>query len=256
MTSMLTDFASVLPYLAGTRFDENMTISYANTSDVRYRSDVLIEMCRGKRVLHIGCCDHVPLIQRKIDDRDWLHGLISEVSEYTVGVDIDEDAVREASRISGLTNMVHGDITSPQKIGQLSGHRFDIALFGEVVEHIADPGSFLARFRENYGDSVEHVVITVPNALRGGNIKGILKNTETINSDHRFFFTPYTIAKIATDAGYYPEEIRMATFGRASRIKAALLRRLPLLAEDIIFTGSVQPASLDAGPEKYTSAFA
>jgi hypothetical protein len=115
-------------------------------------------------------------------------------------------------------------------------------VFGEVVEHIPNPVSFLSRFRENYGDVVDQIVITVPNAFRGGNIKGILKNVETINSDHRFFFTPYTIAKVAIDAGYAPVEVKMATFMRAGKLKSMLLRRLPLLAEDIIFIGAATPA--------------
>ena len=239
MSSIMTDFRGVYPYLSGAKFDENMEVGYDRKMDVRYRSDVLIDMCRGKRILHVGCCDHVPRIKRKFEHRDWLHGLITECSEYTVGVDIDEDAVREATRISGLNNMVSGDITSSKNIEQIRCRRFDIALFGEVVEHISNPVSFLGRFRENYGDIVEKIVITVPNAFRGGNILGILKNIETINSDHRFFFTPYTIAKVAIDAGFSPSEIRMATFKRTGRLKTLLLRRLPLLAEDIIFTGTV-----------------
>jgi len=116
--------------------------------------------------------------------------------------------------------------------------QFDIALFGEVVEHISNPVAFLQRFRENYGDIIEQIVITVPNALRAGNVRGAFRNTETINSDHRFFFTPYTIAKVACDAGFTPEEISMATFTKAGWLKTMILNRAPLLAEDIIFVGS------------------
>ena len=146
--------------------------------------------------------------------------------------------MNEASRISGLTNIFAGDITSDVTIEQISSKSFDIALFGEVVEHISNPVSFLSRFREIYGDSFRDLIVTVPNAFRGGNLRGIFRNTETINSDHRFFFTPYTIAKVALDAGFLPKEIRMASFTRASRAKTLLLNRKPLLAEDIIFIGS------------------
>ena len=107
--------------------------------------------------------------------------------------------------------------------------------------------AFLQRFRENYGDVVEQIVITVPNALRAGNVKGAFRNTETINSDHRFFFTPYTIAKVACDAGFTPEQILMATFTRAGWLKTKLLNRAPLLAEDIIFVGSTNKVG-SAGP--------
>jgi hypothetical protein len=202
----------------------------------------VLDICRNKRVLHIGCCDHTRLIKQKIDNRDWLHGLITECSEYTVGIDIDANAVSEAQRLSGLDNIFVGDITSADAVEAIRSRRFDLALFGEVVEHISNPVAFLQRFRENYGDIVEHIVITVPNAFRAGNVKGAFRNTETINSDHRFFFTPYTIAKVACDAGFAPEEIVMATFARAGWLKARLLQRAPLLAEDIIFVGSHKSA--------------
>ena len=238
MAVILKEFSNIAPYLVGSRFDENLTVCYLKNGPVRHRTDVLLDICRNKRVLHIGCCDHIPLIKHKIDNRDWLHGLITECSEYTIGVDIDVNAVSEALRISGLENIFAGDITSADAVEPIRSRQFDIALFGEVVEHISNPVAFLQRFRENYGDIVEHIVITVPNALRAGNVRGAFRNTETINSDHRFFFTPYTIAKVACDAGFAPEEISMATFAKAGWLKTMILNRAPLLAEDIIFVGS------------------
>lgn len=238
MAVISSEFSDVVPFLRGTRFDENLTICYVKNGPVRHRTDELLDICRNKRVLHIGCCDHERLIKQKIDNRDWLHGLITECSEYTVGVDIDGDAVSEALRISGLDNIFVGDVTSAHVVEAIRSRQFDIALFGEVVEHISNPVAFLQRFRENYGDIVENIVITVPNALRAGNVKGAFRNTETINTDHRFFFTPYTIAKVAWDAGFTPEEILMATFAKAGWLKTSLLHRAPLLAEDIIFVGS------------------
>jgi hypothetical protein len=37
---------------------------------------------------------------------------------------------------------------------------------------------------------------------------------EIINSDHRFWFTPYTISKVVASAGYYPERIIYANLQR------------------------------------------
>lgn len=237
MPPLIDDFTQLMPYLNGRAFDENLVIDYASEADVGHRSDILVDLCRGKRVLHVGCCDHVPLIAEKIAKNEWLHGLITRCSESTIGVDIDPVAVIEASRTSGLDNMFAGDLTSGDSIAEVTESSFDIALLGEVLEHIANPVSFLTRLREKYGHCFSQIIITVPNAFRGGNIHGVFKNTETINSDHRFFFTPYTIAKVALDAGFQPEEIRMATFTRAGRAKSALLKRKPLLAEDIIYIG-------------------
>lgn len=237
MTAIIDEFSNILPYLDGRSFNENMSIRYSSHAKVEYRIDVLEEICRDKKVIHVGCCDHVPLIKSKIAQHNWLHGIITDCSKLTVGIDIDQDAVNEASRISGLKNIFVGDITSEKNIEQISNDIFDIALFGEVLEHISNPVDFLSRFRKNYGDQFRSIVITVPNAFRAGNIKGIMKNTETINSDHRFFFTPYTIAKVALDAGFMPKEIRMATFTRAGPAKTMILNQKPLLAEDIIFIG-------------------
>jgi hypothetical protein len=160
--------------------------------------------------------------------------LVTEHSSYTLGVDVDGHAVHEASRLSNLQNMIVGDITAAETTPEISEQKFDIALFGEVVEHIPNPGDFLKSFRQNYGRNFDKVIITVPNAFRGGNIKNILVNAETINSDHRFFFTPYTLSKIVVDAGYRPESVRMASFTRCGRLKSWILNSRPLLAEDII----------------------
>jgi hypothetical protein len=227
-----------MPYLEGAKFDENLRIEYSGRGPVAFRNTLLQDLCRGKRILHIGCTDHVPLIDSKIASSDWLHGLITECSSYTLGVDIDATAVRMASKIAKMDNMVAGDITSPDPIAAISGQQFDVALFGEVVEHIPNPVDFLRSFRQTYYSNFKKIIITVPNAFRAGNVLGIARNTETINSDHRFFFTPYTISKVAVDAGYRPESVTMAAFSRPGRVKSWLLNLRPLLAEDIVLVAS------------------
>jgi hypothetical protein len=58
-----------------------------------------------------------------------------------------------------------------------------------------------------------------------------------INTDHRFFFTPFTLAKVASDAGLILTSIQMAHYSQAGLIKRALLNKFPLLAEDLVFIG-------------------
>ena len=146
--------------------------------------------------------------------------------------------VAEARRLSRLTNILHGDITAQPLLAQIENQRFDYAIFGEVIEHIGNPVQFLENFLQNYGSSVSNVVITVPNSFRAGAFKSVLQQAEILNSDHRFSFTPYTIAKVAWDAGLEPVSIKMAIFSPASRLKKAILNAFPLLAEDIIYIGS------------------
>ncbi|HKR87283.1 MAG TPA: methyltransferase domain-containing protein [Phenylobacterium sp.] len=238
MSILTSVIPKIMPYLDGSKFDENLRIKYDGSEQVALRNTLLQDLCRDKRILHIGCTDHVPLIDAKIADRNWLHGLITECSSYTLGVDIDASAVRMASKIANMDNMVAGDITSPDPIAEISREKFDVALFGEVVEHIPNPVEFLKRFRKTYCSNFKKIIITVPNAFRAGNVLGIARNIETINSDHRFFFTPYTISKVAVDAGYRPESVTMAAFTRPGRLKSWILNMRPLLAEDIVLVAS------------------
>ena len=178
MSVVVSNFSRYLPYLDGSKFEEQLTLNYEIKGVVQHRNDVIVNVCSGKRVLHVGCTDHIPLIKAKIAKKEWLHGLLTEHSSYTLGVDIDRNAVREASHISKLNNMIAGDITNADKLPEISGQRFDIALFGEVVEHIPNPVSFLQRFRENYQNNFETIIITVPSAFRAGNLKGIFRHSE------------------------------------------------------------------------------
>ena len=60
-------------------------------------------------------------------------------------------------------------------------------------------------------------------------------------SVHRYFFTPYTIMKVATDAGLALESLRFARFSETSgwrgALKHAILRRVPTLSENLVLTG-------------------
>ncbi len=238
MTTILADFAKLEPYLDGNCFSSDLVTRYARSGRTRYRNDILVEACTGKNVLHIGCCDHVPLIARKWQQREWLHGQLTTVAESVLGIDIDEGAVNETRSITGLGNIVAGDITSEKVIDAIAERYFDIVLFGEVVEHIGDPVRFLKTFMSTYERNVRDVIITVPNAFRAGNVKSIFANREVINSDHRFFFTPYTICKIACDAGIAPSSIQMASFSRQGPVKKLITSRWPLLAENIVLVGA------------------
>ena len=142
MTTIFADFAKLKPYLDGNSFSSDLVTCYGRSGQTRYRNDILIEACAGKNVLHIGCCDHVPLIARKWQQREWLHGQLTAVAESVLGVDIDDAAVNETRKITGLPNIIAGDITSTKVIDAIAERYFDIALFGEVVEHIGDPVRF------------------------------------------------------------------------------------------------------------------
>lgn len=50
------------------------------------RDDWLVEACRGKRVLHIGCTDS-PITTDKISNRELLHFKLAAVAKQIIGLD-------------------------------------------------------------------------------------------------------------------------------------------------------------------------
>jgi len=236
-TLNFTDVATA-SYLDGKEFSENVSFDYSFKIPVEDRISILSRIAVGKRILHIGCCDHAPLIQEKISTGTWLHGILTELSDYCIGIDIDSEAVQSAQSISKLENIFAGDITDTNKITSIVERQFDYAIFGEVLEHIGNPVSFLSSFVRLYRDNINAVVITVPNAFRAGNIRNVFRSRETINSDHRFFFTPYTLSKVASDAGLNVISLETARFSYAGPLKRMLINRFPLLAENLIFVGA------------------
>jgi len=91
------------------------------------------------------------------------------------------------------------------------------------------------------------------NAFCAGPIKNALRTTETIHSDHPFFFTRYSRSRVAWSADLTAMNVEMVHYSTAGRMKCALIRRFPLLARVIIYIGThrdnAQPACrlIDAG---------
>jgi hypothetical protein len=82
---------------------------------------------------------------------------------------------------------------------------------GEVLEHLGNPADFLASVRKSYRNCCRRLLVTVPNALRLENGVFALLSREVINSDHRCWYSPYTLAKVLTEAGFHVTEVSLVT---------------------------------------------
>jgi hypothetical protein len=100
----------------------------------------------------------------------------------------------------------NSNVVTEQAPAEIVAKQWDYIVAGEVLEHIDDPVMFLKSIREKYGACTERIIITVPNALSYTNFRFALRNIEMINSDHRFWFTPFTLMKVATEAGIEVED--------------------------------------------------
>lgn len=231
--------STVLSYIDGKSFSDVFALSIEQLGRIRERMEFVEEIVNGKSVLHIGCLDHVQLIESRIQSGIWFHQRLTNIASECLGIDINQediDLVREKYHVS---NIDFGDIVSPNKNQRIISRHWDYVVFGEVLEHIDNPVYFLSQFIYNYGDNIGKIVITVPNALRFSNIRRVFKNSEVINSDHRYWFTPYTIWKVINQAGLFVDTIQLCTAGYSNnlfkdKIKNIILARYPLLCDDIV----------------------
>lgn len=213
-------------------------------ADAAYRSriDVLAQQVAGKQVIHVGCVDHGPAgIRKKIERGRWLHQTLSEAAERCFGVDLDDEGIGYMREQLGYTDVAAADIAE-QPCPPLMAQHWDYLLLPEVLEHIGNPVQFLEVLRRRFCDRVAEMVITVPNAFARRNFRLARRGIERINSDHRFWFTPYTLTKVVMDAGLEPRRISLCSHGPIKRrafIANARLRRYPLLRNSIVMTAGL-----------------
>ena len=184
-------------FLSGEKYSNGIKYVLKNRTIVEDRLQYIISKSRGKSVLHIGFLDHnLETIKQKSEKGIWLRGLLKQNCKDLVDIDpiLIERLKREGYRKIYCVNILEDII--PKKI---KNKIFDIIVVWEVLEHIGNPVFFLQNLRKFI---TKKIIITVPNAFRWQNFKEIFKNCEVINSDHRFWFTPYTLSKVIVDSGY------------------------------------------------------
>lgn len=211
-------------YLVGKKFSSGMYWKYNTEPQPIYnRLKLLTSISKNRSILHVGPCDDLSEIDRSIADGSWLHKRLTDKAKIVWGVDINEEAVQYTNKI-GYKNIYKLDLISESdKVISLMESDgvscVDYAILGEMLEHLDDPVSFLKGIKERYCGHVKKLVITVPNALHKHYTKLAQENgSEIINSDHRYWFTPYTICKVITVAGMMPDEILFAGWGDCERL--------------------------------------
>ncbi len=232
-------------YLSGDTFSNGATIklqpSSANTLS---RDEHLLALANNKNILHVGFVDHLPLVDEKIQQSNWLHQKLIDVSARCYGVDINKKGVDYLHNHYEFENLYATDITSDSIPQKLLDTTFDYMFIPDVIEHIGNPVAFLTSIRKRFHHNVDKIVLTTPHAFRWDNVINTFKSIEVINTDHRFWFTPFTLSKIITDAGYTIETLDYCQHGTVSRkkvFKRAFLKRFPLFKDTLIIEIRLNP---------------
>lgn len=242
---------NIISFLTSERFSTELKIQLEKEDDTPLdRISLLENLTKNKKIIHLGCCDHIDLIHEKNISDSFLHKRLDKNCTRCLGVDINKEGINILKNKYFFNDILLADIIHDQ-IPEIENDLWDYLLLGEVLEHINNPIDFLGKIRIKYRGVIKQVLITVPNAFSLRNFKYSLKNLECINSDHKFWFTPYTLAKIITESGIeinnfwlcdpynYEKRNILLEIRRGQLVEKIFLQKYPIFRSTIVMEGSL-----------------
>lgn len=161
------------------------------------RVDTILDAVPEGRVLDVGAVQHDASCA---DNDDWLHAKLLEVADEVVGIDILRDEVA-VLRDQGYDIRVEN-----AEIFDL-GETFDAIVAGELIEHLANPGSFLERCRDHLRPG-GRLIISTPNPWAFVHIRRAAVDRVRVNAEHTCWFGPRTLTQLINRHGFHGVQIR------------------------------------------------
>lgn len=197
------------------------------------RDQFIIDMSRGKRILHIGCVGNR-------DFEDPLHLRISNVAELCHGWDINVEGIHELKKLHpGLT--IHNIDVCGSEIRL--NEQYDLIIFGEVLEHLPNPGFAIENSLRILSDN-GCILVTVPNAFGIRNfIENSVMGSELTRTDHCAYYSFVTLNRLFAMYSmsfknyHYYSNVNLKNSMRNFLKKyflGSILRMRPSLAEGIV----------------------
>ena len=229
---------SIDDYISGKKFSNSLKVKISSPEkEILYRMEFIEDHVKKSKIIHLGFADHIEVIEKKIEKDIWFHSRLIKRTSRCVGIDINKTATDFVRSKLNITDVFTLDISREDIPKAITDDHFQFLILGELIEHIDNPVLFLELIRNKFKLLVDEIVITAPNALRWNNLKYVFKQTELINSDHRYWFTPYTLSKILFQAGYHDMEFYMVESFKPEKhsfFKSYLYKKFPALRNTII----------------------
>ncbi len=144
------------------------------------RTAFLLERCAGQVVLEFGASGP-------------LHAALEKAATKVYGVDL---VAAPGVQAFDLDDVSQATLPAPADVTRV--------VCGELLEHLSNPGWFLARLRRAYRGVP--VFLTVPNAFSDIARRHITTGTENVNKDHVAWFSHRTLTTLLGRVGYEVRE--------------------------------------------------
>lgn len=218
-------------------------------SDFVERDKTIVDLCRNKSVLHLGCIGFTDCsTQEKIQHaKKSLHAEITENSSHCIGIDLDKTTITDLREGGLFDNIVEGNVEHLEDITLHPDH-YDIVVAGDIIEHLSNPGLMLEGIHGRLHRNGK-LVVSTPNAFGIASWIRVLRGTFKEGDQHVICFNPITLKQLLERHGYrvdysatcYQNRAK-ANFGRRFHILRFILERIPRHGGTLLYVCSSQRA--------------
>jgi len=195
----------------------NKTLKNMKPATYVNRDQAIIEIARGRRVLHLGCVGNTDLSsdQRVHLAPHSLHWKLSKQAEV-VGVDYSAEVIEEYKRLDIFNNILPGNVQRLEEL-ELKG-TFDVVIAADIIEHLSNPGGMLDGIK-HFCSNVTRVVITTPHAFGLPNFIRFLRGHFKDGEEHVMTFNQDNLRNLLTRHGFEIERFDMCFQSHSSSRK-------------------------------------
>jgi len=195
------------------------------------RSAFIVEHCRGRDVLDLGCYDETALVKR--DAGEWLHAKIAKVATSVLGVDNSSELPLDGIGTGPTSRIIRGDVTALEAVLPPEA-RPDVIVAGELLEHLPDPTAFFRQIKMLFEG--RQLIASTPNATQLSNVLLALGYRESNHQDHLHVFSFKTLTTLCSRAAFeewslIPYHVRYTEMALRT---AGVRRELVRMAESLL----------------------
>jgi 2-polyprenyl-3-methyl-5-hydroxy-6-metoxy-1,4-benzoquinol methylase len=178
------------------------------------KNTFVVDRARGKAVLHIGMggfVDDAERTEKFIQDElaGSLHVQIAGVARSLAGFDIDQKTIDAMRTVVPECDYYLGDLTATQLPDDLAGRRFDLIVFGDVLEHLDNFRQALTNLKSLLAPGGQ-LLISTANAHSFDAFVKMMFSYESAHEEHTSYFSYLTLKRLLemnrlalTDFRYY-----------------------------------------------------
>ena len=185
--------------------------------DLVQRVDFIRDICRGRKVLHLGCTNF-PYTREAIDKNMLLHFELRNIASELYGFDADERGL-DILRGEGVERLYRADLERLSEV--LLSETFDVIIGGEIIEHLSNPGSFLEGIKRFLRPDSKLVITTVNAycAMRFAiyGLRGKRGRNEPVHPDHVSYYSFRTLTLLLKRHQLRLDEFHFYDLGKEHR---------------------------------------